>query len=190
VVRAQHTHGTPIKRYSSPDGLTGVKPSQTLTVRKNIGPACRGLAMRSASGVCQAARLRIALVVLPCWLVVCWTLGAGATHAASPLASEPGELWPVEAAFREAVQLWANEPFEALWERGQLCSRDRVSRGSLVQGMRHRVVNPTCCWDRLHAVQVHSHATDEALVEAQIGVDRKTLGTTVVRRRSEAQPVA
>jgi hypothetical protein len=88
----------------------------------------------------------------------------------------------VEAAFQEAVQRWANEPFEALWERGQLCSRDRVSRGAFVQGMRHRVVKPTYCWDRLDAVQVHSHETDEALVEAQIGIDLKRLGTTVVRR--------
>jgi hypothetical protein len=38
------------------------------------------------------------------------------------------------------------------------------------------------CWDQLHAVQVHSHATDEALVEVQIDVDRKTVGTTVARR--------
>ena len=182
VVIAQHTHGTPSKHYGSPDGLTGVKHSQTPTVRKNVGPASRGLAMRSAFSVCQAARLRIALVVLPCWLVVCWALGAGATPAASPPSPESADVWPVEASFQEAVPLWADEPFEALWERGQLCSRDRVSWGAFVQGMRHRVVKPTCCWDRLHAVQVHSYATDEALIEAHIGVDLKTLGSTVVRR--------
>jgi hypothetical protein len=50
-----------------------------------------------------------------------------------------------------------------------------------VRGMRHRVIKPTCCWDRFHAVRVHPQATDEALVEAQVGVDVKTLGTTVVR---------
>jgi hypothetical protein len=31
----------------------------------------------------------------------------------------------VEAAFREAVELWADEQFEVLWERGLLSSRDR-----------------------------------------------------------------
>jgi hypothetical protein len=30
-------------------------------------------------------------------------------------------------------------------------------------------------------VRVHLHATDEALVEAKVGIDVKTLGTTVVR---------
>jgi hypothetical protein len=48
--------------------------------------------------------------------------------------------------------------------------------------MRHRVVKPTCCWDQIHTVQVHLHATDEAFVEAQVGIDVKTLGTTVSRR--------
>jgi hypothetical protein len=146
-----------------------------------IGPASRGLAMRSASGVCQAARLTTTLFVLPWGLVVCWSLGAGATHAASPSPSRPTEVWPVEAAFREAVQLWADEQFEALWERGRLSSRDRVSREAFVWGMRHRVIKPTCCWGRLRAVRVHPQGTDEALVEAQVGVDLKTLGTTVVR---------
>jgi hypothetical protein len=87
----------------------------------------------------------------------------------------------VEAAFREAIQLWADERFEALWEHGLLSSRYRVSREAFVQGMRHRVIKPTCCWGRLRAVRVHPQATDEALVEAQVGVDVKTLGTAVVR---------
>jgi hypothetical protein len=47
--------------------------------------------------------------------------------------------------------------------------------------MRHRVVKTTCCWGQLRAVGIHPHATDEALVEAQVGVDLKTLGATVVR---------
>jgi hypothetical protein len=110
---------------------------------------------------------------LGAWLA----LRAGATHAASPPASLPAEVWPVEAAFQEAVQLWADEQFEALWERGLLSSRYRVSREAFVRGMRHRVIKPTCCWSRLRAVRVHPQATDEALV----GVDLKTLGTTVVR---------
>jgi hypothetical protein len=144
--------------------------------------ATLSLAVRSASGVCQAARLTTALFVLPVGLVVWWAFGTGATHAASPPAPEPAEVWPVEAAFREAIQLWADEQFEALWERGLLASRYRVSREVFVRGMRHRVLKPTCCWDQIHAVRVHPQGTDEALVEAQVGVDLKTLGTTVVRR--------
>jgi hypothetical protein len=147
-----------------------------------IGPASLGLAIRSASRVCQAVRLTTILFVLPCWLVVWVALGAGATHGVSPPSSQPAEAWLVEAAFREAVQLWADEQFEALWARGLRASRYRVSREAFVRGMRHRVVKPTCCWDQIHAVRVHLHATDEAFVEAQVGVDVKTLGTTVRRR--------
>jgi hypothetical protein len=145
------------------------------------GPASHGLATRSACGACQAACLTTALLVLPWGLVVWWAPGPGATHAASPPASRPAEVWPVEAAFREAVQLWADEQFESLWERGRLSSRYRVSREAFVQAMRHRLVKPTCCWGRIRTVRVHPQAPDEALVEAQIGVDVKTLGTTVVR---------
>jgi hypothetical protein len=147
-----------------------------------IGPASLGLASRAAAGVCQAARLTTTLFVLPLGFVVWLALGEGAAYAASPSASHPTEVWPVEAAFREAVQLWANEQFEVLWEHGLRASRYRVSREAFVRGMRHRVVKPTCCWDQIHAVRVHLQATDEALVEAQIGVDVKTLGTTVRRR--------
>jgi hypothetical protein len=145
------------------------------------GSASLGLSIRPASLVRQAARLTPALAVLPLWLVVWWVLGAGATHAASPPPSRPAEVWPVEAAFREAVQLWADEQFEVLWEHGLRASRYRVSREAFVHGMRHRVVKPTCCWGRLGAVRVHLQATDEALVEALVGVDVKTLATTVVR---------
>jgi hypothetical protein len=127
------------------------------------------------------ARLTPALSVLPVWLVVWLVLGAGATHAAAPAPSPPTEVWPVEAAFREAFQLWADEQFETLWERGLLSSRYRVSREAFVRGMRHRVIQPTCCWGQLRAVRVHRLARDEAAVEAQVGVDVKTLGTTVVR---------
>jgi hypothetical protein len=87
----------------------------------------------------------------------------------------------MEVAFREAVQLWADERFEALWERGLRASRARISREVFVRGMRHRVVKPTCCWDQIHAVWVHPQATDEAFVEAQVGIAVKTLGTTIVR---------
>jgi hypothetical protein len=127
------------------------------------------------------ARLTPTLCVLPVWLVVWVILGAGATHAGSPPSSRPAEVWPVEAAFREAIQLWADEQFEVLWERGLAASRYRVSREAFVRGMRHRLLKPTCCWGRLRAVRVQLHAPEEALVEAQVGVDVKTLGTTVVR---------
>jgi hypothetical protein len=146
-----------------------------------IGPASLGLAIPSASRVCQAARLTTALFALALGLVVWLALGEGATNAAEPPASRTAEVWPMEVAFREAVQLWADEQFEDLWARGLLASRYRVSREAFIQGMRHRVIKPTCCWGRLHAVRVHPHATDEALVEAEVSVDLKTLGTTVVR---------
>jgi hypothetical protein len=57
-----------------------------------------------------------------------------------------------------------------------------VSRETFVREMRHRVVKPTCCWGQLRTVQVHLRTAEEALVDAQVGVDVKTLGTTVVRR--------
>jgi hypothetical protein len=93
-----------------------------------MGAASLGLSLRPASLGRQAARLTPALVVLPLWLVVWWVLGAGATHAASPPPSRPAEVWPVEAVFREAIQLWADEQFEVLWEHGLRASRYRVSR--------------------------------------------------------------
>ena len=69
-----------------------------------VGQAALGLAIRSASGVCQEARpMTAALFVLPWWLVVWLALGACATYAASAPASQPAEVWPVEMAFREAI---------------------------------------------------------------------------------------
>lgn len=121
--------------------------------------------------------LFVLAVPLVAWLV----FGAGNSHAASSLPSRSAEIWAVDAAFREAFQLWVNERFEALWERGLLTSRNRVSREAFVGGMRHRVLKPTCCWGQLRSVQVHLETTEEALVEAQVGVDVKTLGTTEVR---------
>ena len=98
-----------------------------------------------------------------------------------PTSSQPAEAWPVEASFRQAIQLWADERFESLWEDGQLASRYRVSREAFARWMRHRVVKPTCCWDQIRGVRVDLQAAEEALVEAQVGFDVKTLGTTVVR---------
>jgi hypothetical protein len=47
--------------------------------------------------------------------------------------------------------------------------------------MRHRAVKPTCCWGQLRTVQVHLRTAEEAIVEAQVGIDVKTLATTTVR---------
>src|SRR5438128_9775404 len=66
-----------------------------------------------------------------------------------PISSQPTEAWMVEAAFRQAVQLWADERFDALWEHGLLASRYRVSREAFARWMRHRVVKPTCCWGQI-----------------------------------------
>jgi hypothetical protein len=120
---------------------------------------------------------RLAVLSLLSWLV----LGGAHSGAATPLPAQLTDLWPVELAFREAVQLWADERFEALWERGLRASRYRVPREVFVRGMRHRVVTPTCCWGQLRDVRVHPRTEGEALVEAQVGVDVKTLGTTVMR---------
>ena len=146
-----------------------------------MGAASLGLAIRPASGVRQVVRLTPTLVVLPLCLMAWLVLGTDHSHAASPPPSRSAEVWAVEATFREAFQLWANERFEALWERGLLASRHRVSREAFVRGMRHRRLKPTCCWGQLRTVQVALQTTEEALVEAQVGVDVKTLGTTEVR---------
>jgi len=42
--------------------------------------------------------------------------------------------------------------------------------------MRHRMVKPTCCWGQLRTGQVHLQTAEEAVVEAQVGVDVKPLG--------------
>jgi hypothetical protein len=108
-------------------------------------------------------------------------VGRTITSSLPPEMSTERLVWPVEVAFREALQLWADERFEALWGRRLRASRYRISREAFARGMRHRVVKPTCRWDQIHSVRVHLQATDEALVEAQVGVDVKTLGTTVRR---------
>lgn len=115
-------------------------------------------------------------------LLLTWlTLAVGESQVASPPPPLPTEVWPVEAAFREALQLWADERFEALWERGLLASRYRVSREVFARWMRHRVVKPACCWDQLRDVRVYFQGAKEAIIEAQVGVDVRTLGTTAVQ---------
>jgi hypothetical protein len=146
-----------------------------------MGVARLVLAVRSISRVCQVVRLTPTLVVVPLCLVAWMVLGTDNGHAASPPPSRSAEVWSVDATFREAFQLWADERFDALWERGLLTSRYRVSREAFVRGMRHRRLKPTCCWGQLRSVQVSLPTAEEALVEAQVGVDMKTLGTTEVR---------
>jgi hypothetical protein len=119
----------------------------------------------------------MAALILLTWLA----LGADDGLVASSPSRRADGVWSVEAAFREAVQLWVDERFEALWDRGLLASRYRVSREVFVRWMRHRVVKPTCCWGQLRDVRVHPQTADEAFVEAQLGVQVKTLGITVVR---------
>jgi hypothetical protein len=140
------------------------------------------LAVAPAYVVLQAARsTRVPrpLVLLP---AACLAFGVGEGHAALATPPRSAEVWPVEAAFREAVQLWADERFEDLWERGLLASRYRVPREVFVRGMRQRVFKLTCCWGQLRDVRVHLQGTEEAIIEAQVGVDQRTLGTTKVRR--------
>ena len=56
-----------------------------------------------------------------------------------------------------------------------------MSKDAFSQWMRQRVVTPTCCWGQIRAATVHLVSPEEALVEATLGVDVKTLGTTVER---------
>jgi hypothetical protein len=151
------------------------------TLDKALTRIAQGAADGVMAVVWTAAPLFHALLILA-WPLVAWpVVGMGDSRAAAPPASRSAEVWAVEAAFREAFQLWADERFDALWERGMLASRYRVSREAFIRGMRHRVLKPTCCWGQLRSVQVHLQTAAEALVEAQVGVDVKTLGTTVVR---------
>jgi hypothetical protein len=109
-----------------------------------------------------AARLFQALMVLAVLLVAWPVVGMGDSRAASPPPSRSAEVWAVEAAFREAMHLWAEERFEALWELGLLVNRYRVSREAFVRGMCYRVLKPTCGWGQLRTVQVHLQTAEEA----------------------------
>jgi hypothetical protein len=140
-----------------------------------------GLGLGPAYVVRQAARSSRTLVAPALLLAASLVLGSGESHAAAPAAPGPAEAWPVEASFRQAIQLWADDRFDALWGRGLLESRYRVSREAFARWMRHWVVKPTCCWGQIRGVRVHLQTAAEVLVEAQVGFDVKTLGTTVVR---------
>lgn len=119
--------------------------------------------------------LLVILVVLP---------AAGARReerTLPPAVPLPAKTAPVEEIFRQAVQLWAKGQFEALWARGLLESRYHVSREAFIRWMRQRAITPTCCWGQIRAATVHLLSPEDALVEATLGVDVKTLGTTVER---------
>jgi len=84
----------------------------------------------------------------------------------------------VEAAFKEAVRLWADERFEALWEQGLLRSRYLFPKEAFILRMRDRAVKPACCWRQVQEVTVHLRSSEEALVEAKMGFDSRTRGTS------------
>lgn len=84
----------------------------------------------------------------------------------------------VETALRQAIRLWANERFEALWDQGLLESRYRISRETFARAMRHRAVRPACCWEQIRSLSVRPLSEAEALVETQMGFRLRTLGTT------------
>jgi hypothetical protein len=65
-------------------------------------------------------------------------LGVGNSRAATQPSSQSAEDWAVEAAFRETFHLWADERFDALWGRGMLASRYRVSREAMEDYPRER----------------------------------------------------
>jgi hypothetical protein len=91
------------------------------------------------------------------------------------------ETAPVEEAFCQAVQLWVKGRFGALWARGLLERRYQVSKDAFIRWMWQRGVTPTCCWGQIREVTVHLLSREDALVEATLGIDKKTLGTTVER---------
>jgi hypothetical protein len=99
----------------------------------------------------------------------------------SPAVPLPAETAPVEEAFRHAVQLWAKGQFDALWARGLLGSRYQVSKEAFIRWMRQRTIAPTCCWGQIRVATVHLRRPEDALVEATLGVDVKTLGATAER---------
>jgi hypothetical protein len=142
VVRAQHTPGMPSKRYGSPDGWTGVKPSQTPTVRKHIGrpdaawPCARppAYANRLVSGSPSPA---------------CLVDSSSAGPLERPPFPRPRRPHPSQP--RSGSRKWrSGEPSSSgPTSRSIPCGSAGCGRaaagsrgGACVQGMRHRVVSP------------------------------------------------
>lgn len=74
--------------------------------------------------------------------------------------------------------MWADERFEALWEQGLLRSRYLFPKEEFILKMRGRAVKPACCWRQVQEVTVHLRSSEEALVEAKMGFDSRTRGTS------------
>ncbi len=104
----------------------------------------------------------------------------GLAGSSLPTLSSGQESLPaaVEAAFKGAVRLWADERFEALWEQGLLRSRYLFPKEAFISKMRDRAVKPACCWRQVQEVTVHLPSSGEALVEAKMGFDSRTRGTS------------
>lgn len=84
----------------------------------------------------------------------------------------------VEAAFKEAVRLWADERYEALWEQGLLRSRSLFPKEEFIFRMRDRALRPACCWRQVQEVTVHLRSSGDALIEAKMGFDSRTRGNS------------
>lgn len=84
----------------------------------------------------------------------------------------------IARAFREAVSLWARERFEALWERGDTLTREMVSKEEFVFRMRDRALRPACCFRQVQELTVKFQTPQDAFVEAKMGFDSRTRGTT------------
>jgi mono/diheme cytochrome c family protein len=73
----------------------------------------QGAAHRLMGRVWTAAPLAQALLALA-WPLAAWpVVGVGDRRTPAPPAAQAAEVWAVEAAFREAFQLWAAERLEA-----------------------------------------------------------------------------
>ncbi len=88
------------------------------------------------------------------------------------------ETAAIEGAFRGAVSLWAGERFEALWERGDAATRERISMEQFVFRMRDRALKPACCFRQVQELTVTFQTLEGASVRAKMGFDSRTRGTT------------
>lgn len=101
-------------------------------------------------------------------------VGPGGAKAASSTEPLKADAFQVEGAFREAVRLWADERFEALWGQGLLQSRYLFPKEEFIFKMRDRALRPACCWRQVQEVTVHLRSAGDALIEAKMGFDSRT----------------
>ncbi|MFN3477567.1 MAG: hypothetical protein ACK4Z6_08490 [Candidatus Methylomirabilales bacterium] len=94
-------------------------------------------------------------------------------------AVQAAEAEAIEGAFREAVSLWASERFETLWERGDARTREMISKEEFVFRMRDRALRPACCFRQVQELTVKFQTPQDAFVEAKMGFDSRTRGTTL-----------